>query len=272
MKIFAMKMFTSCAAGLLAMLGLSLTAQAQTAASVQSALRPLGLGLWNTTSGKVMVKGSDTTSASFMSTKFNSFMAIVEDNLGESAVYSQASNNTLSPEKLFFFFDYAPRIYFLMEGAGYTNALGANICDAETSTSPTPDSTRRFIVFPNSQSNKGQWGGDGSSNRTTDYPLQPGDFVQLPMITRGKQLELFLIANMNSSAVPEATYYNQKQQNGDGKLHMVAFFPPNSNFVILGFEDIYGGGDLDYNDLVLALDVGLDNAAVWRNPQGSLPK
>jgi hypothetical protein len=207
-----------------------------------------------------------------MSNNFNSFMAIVNDNLGETSAYAQASNNTLAPEKLFFFFDYSPRVYFLTEGAGYTNALGANICDAETSTSATPDATRRFLIFPNSQSNKGQWGGDGSSKRTTDYPLQPGDFVQLPAITRGKQLELFLMANQNSSSVPEATYYNQKQQNGDNMLHMVAFFPANSNFVILGFEDIYGGGDLDYNDLVLALDVGPDNAAVWRNPQGSLPK
>ena len=39
-----------------------------------------------------------------------------------------------------------------------------------------------------------------------------------------------------------------------------------------GFEDILGGGDLDYNDLVFALDVGGNNAAVWRNPQGVLPK
>lgn len=266
-----MKIFTRCAAGLLLMLGLSVTANAQTAASVQSPLRPLGLGLWNTTSGKVMAKSTDTASTAFMSTNFNSFMTIVNDNLGETSAYSQASNNTLAPEKLFFFFDYAPRVYFLTEGAGYTNALGANICDAETSTSSTPDATRRFLIFPNSQSNKG-YGGDGSSTRTTTSPLQPGDFVQLPLITRGKQLELFLMGNLNSSGVPESTYYNQKQQNGDGLLHMVAFFPANSNFVILGFEDIYGGGDLDYNDLVLALDVGANNAAVWRNPQGSLPK
>jgi len=272
MKISAKKLMFRCAAGLLAVLGLALSAEAQTPASVQSPRRPLGLNLWHSTNGKVMLKSSDTASTSFMTNNFNSFMAIVNDNLGESAAYAQASNNTLAPEKLFFFFDYAPRVYFLTEGAGYTNALGANICDAETSNSSTPDTTNRFLIFPNSQSNKGQWGGDGSSNRTKDYPLQPGDFVQLPAITRGKQLELFLMANQNSSSVPEATYYNQKQQNGDGLLHMVAFFPANSNFVILGFEDIYGGGDLDYNDLVLALDVGPNNAAVWRNPQGSLPK
>ncbi len=113
---------------------------------------------------------------------------------------------------------------------------------AVTSNSSTPDTTNRFLIFPNSQSNKGQWGGDGSSNRTTSYPLQPGDFVQLPMITRGKQLELFLMGNLNSTGVPEATYYNQKQQNGDGLLHMVAFFPANSNFVILGFETSTAAG------------------------------
>lgn len=271
MKILATKMMVRFAAGLLAMLSLTVTAYAQTAAPVQSPLRPLGLGLWHNTNGRVMLKGSDTASTSFMNSNFNSFMDIVEDNLGESAAYSQASNNTLAPEKLFFFFDYAPRLYFLTEGAGYTNALAANICDAETSTSGTPDTTNRFLIMPNSQSNKGL-GGDGSSNRTTSVPMQPGDFIQLPMITRGKQLELFLIANMNGAAVPESTYYNQKQQNGDNLLHMVAFFPPNSNFVIIGFEDIYGGGDLDYNDLVFALDVGGNNAAVWRNPQGSLPK
>ncbi len=125
MKSVVTKMFVRCAAGVFAILCLSLTANAQTAASVQSTLRPLGLNLWNTNNGKVMVFGSDTASASFMSNNFNSFMTIVNDNLGESAAYSQASNNTLAPEKLFFFFDYAPRVYFLTEGAGYTNALGA---------------------------------------------------------------------------------------------------------------------------------------------------
>ena len=72
--------------------------------------------------------------------------------------------------------------------------------------------------------------------------------------------------------IKDIRYGMLTHRHGDGQLHMVAFFPPSSNFVILGFEDIYGGGDLDYNDLVLALDVGANNAAVWRNPQGSLPK
>ncbi|MGC4001732.1 MAG: DUF4114 domain-containing protein [Pirellulales bacterium] len=259
--------FSICAA----LTGFVATASAQTPNTAQSPLRPLGLQLWHTTNGKVMQKGSDTKSQSFMTNNFNSFMDIVEDNLGESSQFQEASNSNLSPEKLFFFFDYAPRLYFLSEGASYTNALGANITQAKTNTTGTPNTDRRFLIMPNSQSNKG-YGGDGSSNRTTTVPMQPGDFIQLPNIVRGEQLELFLIANMNAAAVPQATYYNIKNQNPDNLLHMVAFFPPNSNFVIIGFEDILGGGDLDYNDLVFALDVGANNAAVWRNPQGSLPK
>ncbi len=198
-------------------------------------------------------------------------MSIVNDNLGESSVFQEASNNNLAPEKLYFFFTYTPRLYFLTEGAGYTNALGANIGPAKTNNTSTPNNNYRFLIMPNSQSNKGL-GGNGSSTRTTSAPMQPGDFITLPTINAGQQLELFLIAKMNSNAVPEATYYNQKQMNGDNLLHMLPFFPPNSNFVIIGFEDIYGGGDLDYNDLVFALDVGGNNAAVWRDPQGSLPK
>ncbi len=41
-------------------------ANAQTPASVQSPMRPLGLNLWDANNGKVMVAGSDSTSQSFM--------------------------------------------------------------------------------------------------------------------------------------------------------------------------------------------------------------
>ncbi len=31
---------------------------------------------------------------------------------------------------------------------------------------------------------------------------------------------------------------------------------PNSRYVMIGFEDLYGGGDLDYNDLLFVVDIG----------------
>ncbi len=42
---------------------------------------------------------------------------------------------------------------------------------------------------------------------------------------------------------------------------MIAFFPDNSQYIIIGFEDEYGGGDQDCNDLMFVVDVGPNNAA-----------
>ncbi|NJL46216.1 MAG: DUF4114 domain-containing protein [Leptolyngbyaceae cyanobacterium SM2_5_2] len=40
-------------------------------------------------------------------------------------------------------------------------------------------------------------------------------------------------------------------QNADRLQHVVAF--QHNEWIILGFEDIIGGGDLDYNDVVFAV-------------------
>jgi hypothetical protein len=45
---------------------------------------------------------------------------------------------------------------------------------------------------------------------------------------------------------------------------MIAFFPDNSQYIIIGFEDLYGGGDMDCNDLMFVVDVGVNNAASWK--------
>lgn len=238
-------------------------------ASVQSTYRPNGLQLWHSTNGKLMMKKSDSAATNFYNNIMPGFLNMLEDNLGESSALGQVENRSLAPEKLFFYCEYTPRVYFLGEGAGYTNGLGAVICPAKPDTGTLPTGNK-FLIIPNSQSSQGL-GGSGSGTRTQSEPLLVGDFVDLPTIKRGEQLELFLVANMNTSAQPEATYYNEKAINVDRLQHMVAFFPQNSRYIILGFEDIKGGGDLDYNDLVFAIDVGECNALMWQNPNG-LPK
>jgi hypothetical protein len=35
----------------------------------------------------------------------------------------------------------------------------------------------------------------------------------------------------------------------------------DSPFLIMGFEDLWGGGDRDFNDLVVAIDIGRENVA-----------
>jgi hypothetical protein len=34
-----------------------------------------------------------------------------------------------------------------------------------------------------------------------------------------------------------------------------------SPFLLIGVEDLFGGGDQDYNDLVFAVDIGAENVA-----------
>lgn len=262
------KNFIGSAIGLAAVLFGS-TLLAGEPAPAQSPLRPNGLKLWSNTEGLVQMKRSDAAAKYFYDNVMPSFLDLLEANLGESSALSQVENRSLAPEKLFFYCEYKPRIYFLGEGAGYINGLGATICPAKPDTGKVPTGNT-FLIFPNCQSSLGHYG-SGSGVRSQSEPLLVGDFVDLPTIKRGEQLELFLIANMDNSGRPEAIYYNEKAVNVDKLQHMVAFFPPNSRYIILGFEDIKGGGDLDYNDLVFAIDVGECNALMWRNPNG-LPR
>jgi len=48
-------------------------------------------------------------------------------------------------------------------------------------------------------------------------------------------------------------------RNPDKLDHVVAFALPDSPYLIIAFEDMYGGGDRDYNDVIFALDIGRAN-------------
>jgi hypothetical protein len=69
---------------------------------------------------------------------------------------------------------------------------------------------------------------------------------------------------------PGNYFYSDTLLNDDGKDHMVAFQGNNSDEItlpgfgtdtwttsqfILGWEDLYGGGDMDFNDMVLMVDI-----------------
>ena len=47
--------------------------------------------------------------------------------------------------------------------------------------------------------------------------------------------------------------------NPDGIQHVAAFAVEDSPYLMIGFEDLYMGGDLDFNDLLFAVDIGETN-------------
>ena len=95
-----------------------------------------------------------------------------------------------------------------------------------------------------------------------------GDFVEVSTGGNGWQLDFFLISNAVSGGT--TSLWADRALNSDGLQHMVAFMIPNSRFILLGFEDIVGGGDLDYNDALFVVDIGQENAENLYN-EGSLP-
>jgi uncharacterized protein DUF4114 len=244
---------------------LAAAAMAQTLDKYQPSQRPLGLPLI----AKTYQAGSDSTSATFEQTK-QSFLNIITSKLPESMAFTGIGLNQLDPQRLYFLFPYAPRVYYLYEGACYDNALGATIASVSAPSSQVLTGNT-FTIFPFVHSSIAPVCASGSGKRSSTEPLLAGDWVQLPTVNAGQQLAFFIMAEMDSNANPAHEFYNGKSINADNFAHMIAFFPDNSNFIIIGFEDMYNGGDQDCNDLMFAVDIGPQNAAAWRNAS-SLPK
>ena len=52
-----------------------------------------------------------------------------------------------------------------------------------------------------------------------------------------------------------------KASNADRFSHVVAYTQPGTSYLLIGFEDLYGGGDKDYNDALIVVDIGAANVA-----------
>ncbi len=217
---------------------------AQTVAPVQSPARPLGLPVH----GPVYQYASDARSSDFYVNYMPSFLEIINSQLAESVVLTGRQGFKLDASRLFLRTesDRNIRIYFLFEGAGYHNTVGFAWTPAGS-----PGRGAPAVLFPDASIKSG-------STRTTWEPLKCGDFVEIGLGDNGYQLDFFLISN----AVNGGTQWlwNDPSENSDLLQHVVAFMLPDSPYILLGFEDIIGGGDLDYNDALFVVDIGDINA------------
>ncbi len=232
------------------LIGLSLGLSAQTASPVQSAARPFKLDIVD----KVQVAGSDEASKIFQTEVLPGMLKLVDKNLGEYQKVSEKLMSILAidPSKLALTNDTAVRVYFLGEGAGYHNTLGFSTLGEG------PLSKDAELIFPDASSSVSSLGG-GKALRTTSEPLLAGDFVDLGKFGKGSILDFFLIADGASGG--KNFYSTNSSLNKDGIVHAVSLAPDGSPYLIMSFEDLYGGGDRDYNDLVFAVYLGKDNNA-----------
>ena len=84
---------------------------------VQLTYRPLGWSIYD----KVQVANCDTLWYNYESDQAT-FLQMVNSSLTEGMKYVAAGQNALSPQELYFYSDYARRIYFFMNSGGYTDA------------------------------------------------------------------------------------------------------------------------------------------------------
>lgn len=178
---------------------------------------------------------SDEQSSAFMTNQLPSIESLINTNVKEKKSLNPDNLSFDSPK---FDSDYSVRIYFISEGADWRNTLGYST----TGGSPLDDSAK--LIFPNSSTSS-------APIRTPAAPLKKGDFVDLGKFEYYKQLDFFLIAKGFDNG--KSWYSTTDSFNSDGIKHAVNF-GKNSIYTIVGFEDILGGGDKDYNDVIIGLE------------------
>ncbi|MDJ0900941.1 MAG: hypothetical protein QNJ55_19225 [Xenococcus sp. MO_188.B8] len=140
-------------------------------------------------------------------------------------------------------------VYFINEGAGFRNQLRFE------STGTTEESGMIFydVSCHGTDPDCGYPGG-GPSN--VEDALELGDYVNLGNLAAGTSLDFQVLADgYNNSNAP--VWYTDSTRNVDGIQHLIAY--AYEGYLVLAYEDLWGGGDNDYNDVVFAVYIGENN-------------
>lgn len=213
---------------------------AGTEAKHQSEARPFGLDIV----APVMRRGSDSAAKNFLrSQNYHDFRSMLTGDLTSTFDDVDHATVMLDPSRLTLQNDYQARAYFIQEDAGYHNSFGFVSTD-------TAGRVDRKLIFPDASQ---------GSRRSKSTPLKSGDFVDFGNFTGGTKLDFFLIADGANGGAN--VFSTDAATNPDGVRHVLshAFADRDSPYLMLAFEDIYGGGDEDFNDLIVALDIGAAN-------------
>lgn len=222
------------------------------ASPVQSPARPRGLQPVS----PVRMLGTDYASYAFQTNELAGLLSTLGTRLGEQQALANIDGVAFDPGGIVLSHAADVRVYFIGEGAGYRNTIAYNT-DGSAGLSATSK-----LIFPDASQAGGGWlapNGEVGA-RTTTEPLLPGDFVDIGYFAAGQALDFFLMSdgvNNNGSVV----FTSSPALNQDRRTHMVAFAIEGTSYLIIGFEDLMGGGDNDFNDVVFAVDIGAANVA-----------
>ncbi|MEI6218042.1 MAG: DUF4114 domain-containing protein [bacterium] len=213
---------------------------------VQSAARPYGLEVI----APVQMAQSDQASEEFAEAVLPDVLDYIESNVVYTvsneliSVEATLSNLTLTAT--------APvRVYFVSEDGAYHNAIGLQVGDS------ADGEMESKLIFPDASSAYSYWKNVKDKVATSDLPLMPGDFVDIGVAQAGSSLNLFVIPDGARQA--QQAYGITKELNEDMLAHSRIYGVVGDSMILIGFEDLPGGGDLDYNDVMLAVEIGKAN-------------
>lgn len=207
---------------------------------IQVNVRPFGLEIVDT----VKLAGSDTAATAFQADTLPSLRRLLRGDLVSGLSVDGTTAIALDPSKLDLMNAVDARVYFVGEKTKYHNTLGFNTGGGGIT------SGKPLLIFPDASEGR---------KRTDSTPVRRGDFVDLGSMAEGTQLDFFLIADGRYGG--KNAYSTDSSVNPDGIAHAFTYALQDSPYLLIGFEDSYGGGDLDFNDLFFAVDVGKANVA-----------
>ena len=206
---------------------------------LQSSARPKGLEIIS----EVKADPEDPRYADFLENGLTEVMDYLD------GVYSERENideNTenLALDELLLTEDSDVRVYFLKEGTIFQNTLGIE------------NNGDQSLIFPNASSAYSYF--TDAETRSTEtnenIPLIPGDYVDLGQLKKGSLVDLFLIRD-GAQNEDGLVFWVDPESNPDQINHAKLLAVYDNNTLIIGFEDQPGGGDKDYNDLVIAVEI-----------------
>ena len=244
---------------------LALSAQAQVADPIQSTASPYSLPV----AGTVMQAGSDAASKNFDTTVLPEALQFIKSALPEGVNNTKSTAFEIDPSKIVLATSQDVTATFIYEGAAYHNSIGFDAI-APGQSDPLNNwnevkSPTASLIFPDASSGSSGYQESDSipGVRTASQPLLPGDFENIGKFAAGTKLDFFLLSN-GANNYWANIFSTQESLNSDGfNQHAAAFtanlfaIPQlNSPYIFLSFEDMYGGGDQDINDTIIALNVG----------------
>ena len=135
-------------------------------------------------------------------------------------------------------------VFFINEGAGYRNKFGYS------TNAPTASGNHNLVNFWNTEVTT-IWNDVSSRNsilRNWNGPLALGQGYKIGDVAAGDRVNFFL-RNPKSQVFDSGSADQTK--NGDGLQHVTTY--QYEDYLVLAYEDLYWGGDKDYNDVVIAV-------------------